>query len=225
MPHQAAPPQAWPPQQQWTPPPPDQPQYQPQVHQHMPLPPQQAAWQPQPPPYQQYPQHDPAAHGHWPAQKQGPPAWLVGSGVAVALILVLGGAYYFMQPSAGKVANEKAQSAASAPTTQQAANPFQKYVEVVGIRLVAEKGKPVARVVIVNHSSAEINGLEANVTLWASTKRSEEDSIGTFKIRVPSLAANGSADATAPLTTRLKPYELPDWQNLNAELQITSPKP
>jgi hypothetical protein len=77
----------------------------------------------------------------------------------------------------------------------------------------------------VNHSAADINGLEANVTLWASTKRSEEDSIGTFKIKVASLAANGSADATAPLNTKLKPYELPDWQNLTAELQITSPKP
>jgi len=28
----------------------------------------------------------------------------------------------------------------------------------------------------------------------------------------------------APLNTKLKPYELPDWQNLSAEVQITSPQ-
>lgn len=147
--------------------------------------------------------------------------------MAVALLVVLAGAYYYMQPSAARSgeAAEKAQPAAAAATANESANPFQKYVEVVGIRLVTQQGKPTARVVVVNHSSAEINGLEANVTLWASTKRSEEDSIGTFKIKVASLAANGSAEASAPLATKLKPYELPDWQNLNAEMQITSPKP
>jgi hypothetical protein len=28
----------------------------------------------------------------------------------------------------------------------------------------------------------------------------------------------------APLATKLKPYELPDWQNASAEVQITSPQ-
>jgi len=27
----------------------------------------------------------------------------------------------------------------------------------------------------------------------------------------------------APLSTKLKVYELPDWQNVSAEVQITSP--
>jgi hypothetical protein len=184
---------------------------------------QQAAW-PQAPPQHQHPPHD-QAQAHWPAQKQGPPAWLVGGGVAIALLLVLGGLYYYMQPSPGKPdAGEKAPPA-SAAVADKATHPFQKYVEVVGIRIVTQQNKPVAKVVLVNHSAAEINGLEANVTLWASTKRSEEDSIGTFKIKVASLAPNGSADASAPLNTKLKTYELPDWQNLTAELQITSPKP
>jgi len=152
----------------------------------------------------------------------------VGGGVAAALLVVLGGAYYFMQPSSGRTdsVDKAAQPVATAAANDKAAaNPLQKYVEVVGIRLVTQDKKPTARIVVVNHSSAEINGLEANVTLWASTKRSEEDSIGTFKIRINSVGPNGSAETSAPLTTRLKTYELPDWQNLTAEIQITAPQP
>ena len=190
-------------------------------------------WQPQappPPPPQQaaYPPPDYAAQAAWPPQKQGPPTWLVGGGVAVGLLLVLGLAYYWLQPSTGKSgagdkAPEKAAVAAGAP--EKGGNPLQKYVEVVGLRLVTQDKKPVAKFVVVNHSTGEIIGLEANVTVWASTKRSEEDSVGSFSFKAPSVGPNGSVDVTAPLTTKLKPYEMPDWQNLVAEVQITAPKP
>ena len=232
-PQAAAPPQAWQPPQQWTPPAPPAPP---------PPPAQQAAWQPQaPPPQPPPPPHSsgyalppepaqPAPHPQaaWPQQKQGLPTWVLGGGFALALLAVLGLVYYWMQPSAAKIAGaDKAlgEKAAAATTQEKVANPLQKYIEVVGIRLVTQDKKSVAKFVVVNHSSGEIVGLEANVTLWASTKRSEEDSVGAFSFKTRSLGPNASADVTAPLTTRLKPYELPDWQNLTAEVQITSPKP
>jgi len=154
----------------------------------------------------------------------------VGGGVAVALLVVLSLAYYMMQPSGGKgdagadkASDEKV--AAMAAPGEKGSNPLQRSVEVVGVRVVTVDKKPTARIVVVNHSLAEIAGLEANVTLWASTKRSEEDSVGTFQIKVASVAPNGSVEVSAPFTTKLKPYEMPDWQNLTADLQITSPKP
>ncbi len=155
---------------------------------------------------------------------------MVGGGVAVALLLVLGVAYYALQPSSGKTDGSPTDKGASdkvaavAPA-EKGTNPLQKSVEVSGVRVVTQDKKPVAKAVIVNHSIAEVTGLEATVTLWASTKRSEEDSVGTFQIKVSSIAPNGSVDVTAPFNTKLKPYEMPDWQNLTADLQITSPKP
>ncbi len=107
---------------------------------------------------------------------------------------------------------------------QKVSNPLQKYVEVVGIRMMAENKKPVAKFVVVNHSNAEITGLAANVSLWASTSRSEEDAVGTFSFKVNSLPGNGSQEVTAPLKTKFKAYELPDWQNATAEIQITAPQ-
>ncbi|MDP9171217.1 MAG: hypothetical protein M3N54_11415 [Acidobacteriota bacterium] len=110
------------------------------------------------------------------------------------------------------------------PSQQKVSNSLQKYVEVVGIRIVPENKKPVARFIVVNHSNAEITGLTAGVTLWASTSRSEEDSVGAFNFKIPSLAPNGSQELSAPLKTKMKLYELPDWQNSTAEIQITSPQ-
>jgi hypothetical protein len=89
--------------------------------------------------------------------------------------------------------------------------------------MMTENKTPVVKFVVVNHSSAEIADLAGTVTLWASTSRSEEDSIGSFKFSLPSIGPAESKDLTAPLKTKLKMYELPDWQNATAEIQITSP--
>ena len=106
---------------------------------------------------------------------------------------------------------------AAAATKPKATNPIQKYIEVVGIRLTTDaKKKPVAKFLIVNHASTEVANLGGNVTLWASTSRSEEDSVGSFKFHVDSIGPYESKEVSAPFTTKLKIYELPDWQNATA---------
>ncbi|HWE52153.1 MAG TPA: hypothetical protein VG273_20330 [Bryobacteraceae bacterium] len=143
-------------------------------------------------------------------------------GVALALLVIGGGVWYFMQRGSNPAEKAGLQNP-SVASRQKVSNPLQKYVEVVGLRLFNENKKPVARFVVVNHSAAEITDLAANVTLWASTSRSEEDSVGSFSFKVASLAPNQSKDLTEPLKTKLKMYELPDWQNTTAEIEITSP--
>lgn len=144
-------------------------------------------------------------------------------GVAVILLLVGGAAYYFIQRSGTNTAEKAGLENPANPSRQKVSNPLQKYVEVVGLRLLAQDKRPVAKFVVVNHSGAEISDLAANVTLWASTSRSEEDSIGSFSFKLANLGPNDSKDLTEPLKTKLKMYELPDWQNTTAEIQITSP--
>jgi hypothetical protein len=152
--------------------------------------------------------------------------WLMTIGFAVALLLVGGGIYYFVMRSGGSNPAEKAGlENPSNASRQKVSNPLQKYIEVVGLRMINENKKPVAKFVVVNHSSTEIDGLAANVTLWASTSRSEEDSVGSFNFKVPVLGPNESKDLTQPLKTKFKMYELPDWQNTTAQIEITSPAP
>jgi len=103
-------------------------------------------------------------------------------------------------------------------------NPLQKVVEVVGLRLVLDsRKKPQARFVVVNHSPDELDDLSATVTIWASTSRSEEDSVGTFTFKIGSLGSYESKEMTEPLNTKLKIYEMPDWQNATPEVQFTTP--
>ncbi|MGA2713713.1 MAG: hypothetical protein ABSG41_11465 [Bryobacteraceae bacterium] len=146
-------------------------------------------------------------------------------GFAVAFLLVGGGIYYYVERSGGSNPAEKAGlESPSAASKQKVSNPLQKYVEVVGIRLMTDNKRPVAKFVVINHSGTEIDNLVANVTLWASTSRSEEDSVGSFNFKVDSIGPDDSKELTEPLKTKLKMYELPDWQNATAEIQITSPQ-
>jgi hypothetical protein len=185
---------------------------------------------PPPPPQQQYapqyqpPPHQPAWQQPPAATRSGLPPWLVTVAVTVGF-LALGAAFYFgVQHFGNSNPAEKAGVENPAnPSRQKVSNPLQKYVEVVGLRMLTEDKKPVARFIVVNHSGTEIADLAANVTLWASTSRSEEDSVGTFSFKLPTLGPSESKEMIEPMKTKLKMYELPDWQNTTAEIEITSP--
>lgn len=147
-------------------------------------------------------------------------------GFAAALLLVGGSIYYFFLRTPGGAPTEKTGiENPSNASHQNVTNPLQKYVEVVGLRMITEDKKPVAKFVVVNHSGTEIDDLAANVTLRASTARSDEDPVGSFSFKVSAIGPNDSKDLTAPLKTKLQMYELPDWQKTTADIEITSPAP
>jgi hypothetical protein len=147
---------------------------------------------------------------------------------AILFLAVGAGAYFAIRHFSGS-----GQAAASSPATLEnatasskaKANTLQKYVEVVGVRLIEDpKKKPQVRFVVVNHSGAEISDLAANVNLWARTAKSDEEAVGTLAFKLPSLGPYEAKEMSGPLNTKLRVYELPDWQNLTAEVQITSPQ-
>ena len=165
--------------------------------------------------WQQPPQHSP--------QHSGPPTWLMGVGFAVVFIAIGAGVYFGIQRLGATAAQKAGVENPANPSRQKVTNPLQKYIEVVGVRTLSERKEPVVRFVVVNHSSIEMADLAGNVTLWASTSHSEEEPVGTFHFSVPSLGPYETKDLKSPLKTKLKMYEMPDWQNATAEIQITSP--
>jgi hypothetical protein len=60
------------------------------------------------------------------------------------------------------------------------------------------------------------------VTIWGHTRKSEEDAQGTFSLST-NLAPFESKELTAPLNSKLKIYQLGDWQNITTDFQITAP--
>lgn len=158
------------------------------------------------------------------ARPAGPPTWLMGVGFAVVFIALGAGVYFAIQHfGSAPAAQKEAVVDPGSPARRKVAHPYQKYLEVVGTRIISKDKQPLVRYVLVNHSSLELSDLAGSVTLWASTSHSDEEQVGSFSFIVPSIGPYDSKDLSAPLKTTMKMFELPDWQNLNAEIQITSP--
>lgn len=139
--------------------------------------------------------------------------------VALAVGAVVSGAVWMKKRSGDS--SEVAEKAAEAPATAASgSHRLAKYVEVAGFRLSEDaKRRTNVKMTIINHSAADLGDLTLEVTL----KTPEGKVVGTADVKAPAIGPLGSADATAPLKTTERAYELPDWQFIRAEFQITSP--
>ena len=150
---------------------------------------------------------------------------------ALAFGGVVLGAYYAVEyfkkersAAAHSAGMEPERTPAASSTTDARNNPLTKQIEVVGLRLTQNKAKKTeVRYLVVNHSGADIQDLAANVNLQARTSKKDEEAVGTFSFKIPSLGPYESKEMSSVVNTKLKVYELPDWQNLDVRLQITSP--
>jgi hypothetical protein len=223
-PPQAQPTGYYPPQPQ-APPPQQPPAY---------YPPQAPPQQPPQQYYQQPPPQQPPAQQHYYApQAPAPtgrgmnlPVWLMTIVFALAFAGVVGGVVWLMSGNKGSAGSGPAPAAVvESPAAKPGAktNPMQKYIEVTGVRFVQDaKKKTQVKFVVINHSEADISGLAGNVTIWGRTKKSEEDAQGTFSFST-NLAPFESKELMVPLNSKLKIYELGDWQNITTDVQITAP--
>lgn len=168
------------------------------------------------------------------ARKSGLPTWLMSLIFACIFFVVGAGAYLGYQryqsrpevPAAAQESPFEAPPAAAPGATgaPAAASPYLKYLEVTGWRLLQDARKrPEARFVVVNHSGAEMVDLSVTVSLRAVAGQ-ESEPAGSLSFKIASLGPYESRDMTAPLETRLKVYEFPDWQNLAAQVSIAAPQ-
>jgi hypothetical protein len=152
------------------------------------------------------------------------PTWLMAIVFAFAFLGLGTGIYW----AAGRIRGHAAPSTmVESPAAKPGAptNPFQRFVEISGIRFEADpkrKDAILVRFLVVNHSEAAMPGLAGNVTLWARTQKSEEDAEGTLAFKTD-LKPFESKELTVPLTTKLRIYEMADWQNVTTDVQITAP--
>ena len=155
------------------------------------------------------------------AARKGLPTWLMTVLFAAGFVILVFGIYSLVNKSHGQAPSTTVESPAAQPGAPT--NVWQKYIEVSGVRFVeSAKKEPMVRFVLTNHSGEDAEDLAGNVTLWGRTRKSEEDAAGTFTFKT-TVPANGIKEMEEPLTTKLKIYELPDWQFVSADLQITGP--
>jgi hypothetical protein len=162
-------------------------------------------------------------------QKQGQHGWLVALLVALGLVAVGAGAYYYLLPSARAHRGAGAESAAALETPQTPAAQSgpaartARFLEVTGLRIVEESKRAQIRFLVVNHSAADLAAVKGSVVLHASNAQPGSPPIATLPLDVATLGPYEVKEIIAPLKTSLRAYELPDWQFLKADLQLTSP--
>lgn len=107
----------------------------------------------------------------------------------------------------------------SAPSAAGAGHRYAKFVELSGFRLSEDsRQRANIKMAVTNHSSADIGDLEMTVTL----KTTDGKDIGTIQVNAKGLGPLATTEVTAPFKTKMRAYELPDWQFIRAEFQITS---
>jgi hypothetical protein len=105
-------------------------------------------------------------------------------------------------------------------------NPLTKYLEVVGFRLAeAGPGKLKVTFGVVNHSQADMGDLALRIRLTTTAAKPDDPPVAEFETKIPSLGPQEMKDVSATSPTKLRIYELPDWQFLRATFEIISPAP
>jgi len=100
-----------------------------------------------------------------------------------------------------------------------------KYVELAGFRLDENgPGKLQIRFALINHSDADLGDVTLKVDVRATTSRPGEGPLFSFPATVQSIGPNDVKDVTVTIPTKLRIYELPDWQFLRADFKVTSPQ-
>jgi hypothetical protein len=142
--------------------------------------------------------------------------------IVISLLLTL--AACSSPPATDSKQTKKPMEPTSAVSTKK--HPLAKYVELVGFRLSeAGGGKLRVKFAVVNHSEADIGDLGVRVRLLTSSSKPDDPPIAEFEVKVPTLGPEEIQDVVATMPSKLRVYELPDWQFLKAEFEITSPQP
>jgi hypothetical protein len=110
-------------------------------------------------------------------------------------------------------------------TASNISNPLAKYIELVGLRVTERSpGHLVVQFGVVNHSEADVGDVKMTVNLSTTAAKPGDPPLITFPAQVSRLGPRELKDVSVEVPIKLRVYELPDWQFLKADFEITEPK-
>jgi hypothetical protein len=175
------------------------------------------------PQYPQYAQPTPASEAAGSGALHMAP-WLVTVLVAAGLVAVGGLVYYLTRSTPETAPGGQAEKAGAAVPAAGKRHPLAKYIEVTGIRITEDASqKAQVQFLVVNHSAADIADLGGAISLRPAGSKPEQAALASFSFKVPSIGPYESKEVKTTVHSNLRAYELPDWQFLQAQFDITSP--
>jgi hypothetical protein len=149
------------------------------------------------------------------------PGWALTLLVVVAL-LSLGVSLYLVTRPSTPAGSAPEKTTAGALAVKR--HPLWKHIEVTGIRITEDAAqKAQVQFLVVNHSGADIADLGGTLTLKPRGAKSGNAPLASFEFKVPSIGPYESKELKNTVHSNLRAYELPDWQFLETDIQITSP--
>jgi hypothetical protein len=110
-------------------------------------------------------------------------------------------------------------------TATNTSNPIAKYIELVGLRVTERSpGHLIVQFGVVNHSEADVGDVKMTVHLSTTAAKPGDPPLITFPAQVSALGPTELKDVSVEVPTKMRVYELPDWQFLKADFQILEPK-
>lgn len=148
---------------------------------------------------------------------------LAALGAAAGTIALLALLYIFVLPHRGDADATAKPVSADTPKLETAGtaasgkpHPLAKHIEVGGVRIQEQSGGKVRiDFVVVNHSSADLPPLKMDVRLASGGRE-----YFVIPVDLPSVGPFESKELSTSVKTNLKPYELPDWQLVQAKFAV-----
>ena len=110
-------------------------------------------------------------------------------------------------------------------TTVASKNPAAKYLELTGFRAKEKTpGKVEIAFAVVNHSEADLGDLTLNVNLRTTAAKPDDPPLVSFVTKIPAVGPEEMKEVTVAVPSKLRVYELPDWQFLRTDFTVVEPK-
>jgi hypothetical protein len=104
-------------------------------------------------------------------------------------------------------------------------HPLAKFIEVAGIRFTESgAGKLKITFAVINHSQADIGDLGLKFKLVTNSAKPDDPPVAEFETKIATLSPLENKDVSVEVPTKMRVYELPDWQFIRARYEITSPQ-
>jgi hypothetical protein len=157
------------------------------------------------------------------------PAWFVSVLVATGLVLAAGSWLQYLAENrdskAPPVATQQPvqASAGNSSAAGVGPHPFARFVEIAGLRVVADLNhKSQLQYLVVNHSATRLSDLSLKISVRSASESSSSTPMFTLSVVVPTLGPYQSKEIKADLDAGLRSAAIPEWENLRADVQVST---
>src|SRR5271165_1381727 len=122
--------------------------------------------------------------------------------------------------------SDNAKKTPETPTRVAASsNPAARHLELAGFRVTERTpGKLEIQFGVVNHSDADLGDISLDVALKTTTSKDTDPPLVAFTTKVAAVGPQELKTVSVEVPSKLRPYELPDWQFLKADFKLIEPK-